>query len=230
MLNSFRLRKEEHGFTLVELVVTMAVFSVIMAIVFAVLIQMMGLTKESVARSDSIQQARLGLSQIELQVRSGAVIRNPEAENVADSGASKFYSMRILTELNGNPTCAQWRVVDSAGSGRGNLEFRTWDPAYPVVEQVSDWGVVARDLVLVDVAPEDSSDIDPEDAGTWPPFWVDDSVGGDTEAQFVRVTLRLKSAEQSESSKPTSVTTMVTGRNTVFGNYTDESCSPVPAP
>jgi hypothetical protein len=207
----------------------MGIFALLMSFTFTILINVMYQSRDSQSRALALQDMRLGVSQIDRQVRSGNVIVDPESETVATSGVEKFYSMRILTQESGRERCAQWRVIDSDGDGFGNLEFRTWDPAYDAVLDVTPWGVVAHNIIDVGIHPTSSLQILPDDESTWPPFWVDKTLGTRTEAQFVRITLRLKAPGQDEDSSIAAVTTVITGRNTIFG-YPSSSCSKVPPP
>jgi prepilin-type N-terminal cleavage/methylation domain-containing protein len=220
--------RDERGYSLTELLISMAIFGVLMAIVFAVMIQLMQQTAHTVSRTETLQQARLGVAQIDRQVRSGNVILDPGADTTAD--VPPYFSMRILTDAEATTRCAQWRVIDTDGDMFGDLQFRDWNPDYPAVNEVTDWGVVAHNLVEMDVAPTGPSDIT-DDPATWPPFWVEDTgvTASDSQAQFVRITLRLKDPQERADAEPTSVTTVVTGRNTVFTHSTD-SCSQVPPP
>jgi len=204
----------------------MGIFGILMGFTFSILIGLMNQTRDSQSRALALEDMRLGLSQIDRQVRSGNVILDPSEETYANSGVGVFYSMRIFTQEGPTPRCAQWRVIDHDGNGYGNLEFRTWDPDYPLVNDVTGWGVVAHNIVDVGVHPTSVSQIT-TDPATWPPFWVDKSSGSQTEAQFIRITLRLKAQGAKASSKPASVTSVVTGRNTIFG-YPSTSCSDVP--
>jgi hypothetical protein len=210
---------------LTELLVAMGIFSIVMAVVTALMIDMTNMSKDTLARVTALEEAKIGVSQIDRQVRSGNVILDPASESVATSGVGPYYSMRIYTQADGSqPKCAQWRVIDSDTDGYGNLEYRTWLPGYPPTA-VTDWSVVARNLVKMDF----TGTIDPKNPSTWPPFWVDSSTSAGTQAQFVRVTLRLKDPNQRAGAKATSVTTVVTGRNTVFG-YSATSCANSPTP
>lgn len=231
MITAMRKRlsrqRGDEGFSLPELLVVMAVFGLLMAITVSILILFITQTRDSLARAQSLQEMRLGVSQIDRQVRSGNLILDPMLETDATSGVPPYYSMRILTQENGAAKCVQWRVIDADGDGFGDLEFRRWDTGYPA-GLVEEWAPVAHNIVDVGVDPSETP-IDPDDPSTWPPFWVDPTLGSYTEAQFVRITLRLKEPLQSEDTKPASVTTVVTGRNTVFG-YPSSSCQIVPDP
>ncbi len=229
-LRKSRFRAGDSGMTLAELLVTMAIFGVLMAIVMSVMINLTYMSKDSLARSQAIAEARLGLSQIDRQVRSGNVILNPEDEDEVTSGVPRFFSMRIYTQENDNPQCAQWRVIDHDGDKYGDLEFRTWDPRYPVVEDVQPWSAVAHNLVAMpSEPPESAADIKLNDVTTWPPFWVNAGASGNTAAQSVRITLRVKDPSERSEALPTTVTTTVTGRNTVYSGAT-VGCSEAPPP
>jgi hypothetical protein len=212
----------------------MGIFGVLMGFTFSILIGMMTQTRDSQARALALQDMRLGVSQIDRQVRSGNVILDPSLETTGNAGVDyaglpvgKFYSMRIFTQEGPRPRCAQWRVIDHDGNGLGNLEFRTWDPAWPAGD-VTGWGVVAHNID-VSVQPLSQAAIDPSKPSTWPPFWVATPPAGAStqQAQDVRITLRLKAKGAKLSDSPASVTSVVTGRNTIFG-YPSSSCSDVP--
>ncbi|WP_062306202.1 PilW family protein [Demequina subtropica] len=222
-----RLLRDDSGMTLTELLVAMMIFGVLMAIVMAVMIQLMQLSKDNMGRVSAAENARLGVSQIDRQVRSGNVILDPALESLAGSGVDPYYSLRIFTQADGDSRCVQWRVIDADGDGSGELQYREWDPSYPVVVDVQPWGVVAHDVVLgTGTTP------DPTDPATWPPFWKDTTTmvaAGSTPAQNVRITLHVKNDEMRDSAKPVTVSTVVTGRNTVLG-YSESNCSVIPAP
>ncbi|WNM25774.1 PulJ/GspJ family protein [Demequina capsici] len=211
--------------TLTELLIAMVIFGVLMGIVFTVLISITYLSRDTMASTRAIEEARLGVSQIDRQIRSGNVILDPGNESVATSGVKPYFSMRINTQEDGKDMCVQWRVIDFDSDGYGDLQFRSWEPGN--TGSATDWGVVARNLVQMDVVPV--SGIDPADPTTWPPFWVDTTNTGTTTAQFVRITLRLKDPAARESAKAVSVSTVVTGRNSVIG-YPESKCQAYPAP
>ncbi|MBN2177012.1 MAG: type II secretion system protein [Demequinaceae bacterium] len=216
----------DDGYSLTELLIAMGIFGVLIAFTFGILIQIMNQSKDTIARTHALEQAQLGLAQIDRQVRSGNVILDPAAEGLSTSGVDPYYSMRIYTQVDEIPKCAQWRVIDVDEDGFGNLEFRSWLPSQP--NTATSWAVVARDLIQVDVHPTSPADIT-SNPSTWPPFWVDSTATAGTQAQLVRVTLRLKDPDQREDSEPASVTTVITGRNTVFG-YPASACATAPPP
>ena len=203
----------EAGFSLPELLIAMTIFGGLMAIVMVIVIQVSFQSADNMARSQQVSEVRIGLSQIDRQVRSGNVISDPAGETVANSGVAAGNSLRVFTQTNGVRRCVQWRVIfPDPPSQQGELQFRSWDPDWQSGGSVEAWSVVANDVV----APAAGDSV----------FRKVDPLSG-TSAQSVRVTLRVQ-GEQS-SSKPTTVTSVLTGRNTVYG-YPSDVCSPVPTP
>jgi type II secretory pathway pseudopilin PulG len=214
------------GWTLPELLVSMTIFIGLLAIVTSILVTVSYQTRDNLARTRSVDQAQLGLRQIDRQVRSGNVISDPGSETLASSGVAPFYSLRVYTQTDGVFQCVQWRVVYPAGSSYGELQYRSWQPSWQTTGGVDDWSVVARDILR----PATATPV-PGDPSTWPPFYVDSTSPAEASstAQTVRVTLRVKDPEQRQQSKPATVTSVLTGRNTVYG-YPSDACEAVPAP
>lgn len=216
------LKRREAGFTLVELLVSMTIFSILMALLLGLLITMTNQAKDNLGRQRAVEQARLGLSQIDRQVRSGNLILDPQLDGVAESGVGPNYSLRIFTQEGGQDACVQWRVIFYGGSSLGQLEYREWDPTD--ISIVTPWSRVASNLVL-----PPTSTLSPSDPESWPPFWLDTTQPVGTDAQNIRITLRLSDPDAKAGSKAQTLSSVVTGRNTVFG-YPSLTCDAVPAP
>jgi hypothetical protein len=159
---------------------------------------------------------RLGLMQIDRQVRSGNVISDPHLETPASAGVASGYSMRVYTQTDGVFQCVQWRLMFQSGMKTdGRLEYRSWDPAWRSTGEVREWGVVARAVAKPTGA-------------LVKPFEKVASAGA-SKAQSVKVTLWHKSADTRDDSRPVAVQSVLTGRNTIYG-YPSDECSDVPAP
>jgi len=213
-----RWRGEDEGVTLVELIVSMTIFTGLLTIVFSILITVSYQTSDNLARSRQVEQLRIGLMQIDRQVRSGNVISDPDNETLAGSGVEPGYSLRVYTQADGVFECAQWRVIFEEGVDQGRLEYRSWDPAWQSSGLIEDWHTVAHGVV-------DQAQVD---ATADKPFTNQQAQGG-SEAQSVRVTLWVKDRQSKEDSKASAVSSVLTGRNTVFGYPADE-CANIPAP
>ncbi len=216
-----RARREEGGFTLVELLVSMTIFSVLMAMILSLMITMMYQAKDNLGRQRAVEQGRLGLSQIDRQIRSGNLILDPLNDGVAESGVPANYSLRIYTQEGGDDMCVQWRVKFPPDSEYGALEYREWEP--DDTSTATSWSRVASNLV----AP--SATFAATDSQSWPPFWVDTTLPTGTDAQNIRITLRLSDPDAKTGSKPQVLTSVITGRNTVYG-YPSLTCNVVPTP
>jgi prepilin-type N-terminal cleavage/methylation domain-containing protein len=190
-------RRTDRGTTLVEILISMTIFSLALAMVYSVLITVQRQTKDQTSRADSVGNARLALQQIDRQVRSGNVLYNPATETLP-------LSMRVYTQANGDQRCVQWQVYD------GTLRSRSWSPTWTTDGQVSDWAVVAHDVVNTAASP---------------PFALQ---GGSTAygSRLADITLLVKSP--TDKGKPVNVTSSLSGRNTAYG-YDPGVCSPSPA-
>ena len=135
LLQRARRIRGDHGVTLVEMLVTMVIFSIVLTMVYAVLITVQRQTKQTMDRADAVGEARLALQHIDRQVRSGNVLTEPVWDAATDS-----YYMRIYTQANGPQRCVQWQVdtVDDV------LRTRSWNPGDVPAD---DWAVVARHVV-----------------------------------------------------------------------------------
>jgi|SRR5690625_3515657 len=203
--------QRERGYTLVEALVVMLIFGVVFTLIMSILIQTSTSAADNMSRASQVQNAQLGLMQIDRQVRSGNVILDPANETYAYSGVEPGYSLRVFTQTDGVHQCVQWRV--KTDYGRGVLEYRSWDPDRSGSSGVEDWAVVARDIVE---AP---------DGGM--PFERTNTAGTSAETSSVDVRLFVQ-AERTRSAA-TAVETTLTGRNTIYG-YPIDRCDDVPAP
>ncbi|MEN1973971.1 PulJ/GspJ family protein [Cellulomonas sp. P4] len=203
--------RRDAGMTLAELLVSMIVFSIAIAMITGALISVMSVTKDAEAASDAVFQTRQALATIDRQVRSGNVLFSP-ADEVAyvsscqDLGSNSGTCMRIYTQSNGDEKCVQWRVAPD-GEGAYDLTMRSWEPTWQTGGTVTAWSVVSRGLVL-DGAP----------------FQLDVGAGGVYGSRLLKVHLVARNAE---SGHEVSIDASVSGRNTTYG-YTGSQCLPVP--
>jgi type II secretory pathway pseudopilin PulG len=124
---------------LIELLVSMLIFSVVMAGVYTVLITVWRQTSQQTARADAVGEARLALAEIDRQVRSGNVLYDTTADPL---------SMLVYTQANNDRRCMQWQVAS------GVLRSRSWAPPPPSTPPAaSPWAVVARNVVNTTSTP-----------------------------------------------------------------------------
>lgn len=194
--------------TLVELLVAMAILSIVMLVMTTTLTSIQRAVVEEDVRSRLNDQARLAVQSIDRLVRSGNILYDPVDETGNDpyDVAASGYLFRIYTQAeqseNQDPRCAIWLVNDQQ-----ELMYRTWpvlDPAAASQWQVVAEGVVNRDLLE-------------------PAFSLDSA--GRTIAVEFHVNPDLEDRPQATQV----VQASLTGRNTSFG-YPVQLCSTLPDP
>jgi prepilin-type N-terminal cleavage/methylation domain-containing protein len=202
-----RLLRQERGMTLVELVVAMAILSIVMLVMTTTLTSIQRAVVEEDVRGQLNDQARLALQSIDRLVRSGNILYDPVDESGNDPyGAATGYLFRIYTQAeraeNEDPRCALWLVNDQQ-----QLLYRTWPVLSPNL--ASDWTIVANGVVNRDLAQ--------------PAFSLDPA--GRTIAVAFHVNPDLEDRPQATQV----VQASLTGRNTSFG-YPVQLCSTLPDP
>ena len=203
-----RLRRED-GISLAELVVAMAILSIVMLVFTSTLAGMQRAVVEEDVRSRLNDDARLAMQSIDRQVRSGNLLYDPSSEiGTVDPfgvGASApGYLFRVYTQAqfggDEDPRCAAWFVDDDR-----QLLYRYWPPLDE--DSASDWQVVATGIVNRDEA--------------LPPFVID-STGRTLTVEFVvnpEIDTQREATQTFEAA--------LTGRNTSFG-YPSNLCADLP--
>ena len=198
---------DERGMTLVELVVAMAILSIVMLVMTTTLSSIQRAVVEEDVRMRLNDQARLAVQSIDRLVRSGNILYDPVDESGNDPyGAATGYMFRIYTQAEQSPTqsarCAVWLVNDQE-----QLMYRTWPILEP--ENASTWHVVADSVVNRDLSH--------------PAFTLD--AAGRTIAVNFYINPDLAHRPQATQV----VSASLTGRNTSFG-YPVQLCSDLPDP
>jgi prepilin-type N-terminal cleavage/methylation domain-containing protein len=198
---------DERGMTLVELVVAMAILSIVMLVMTTTLSSIQRAVVEEDVRMRLNDQARLAVQSIDRLVRSGNILYDPVDESGNDPyGAATGYMFRIYTQAEQSPTqsarCAVWLVNDQE-----QLMYRTWPILEP--ENASTWHVVADSVVNRDLSH---------------PAFTLDAAG-----RTIAVTFYINPDLAHRPQATQVVSASLTGRNTSFG-YPVQLCATLPDP
>jgi prepilin-type N-terminal cleavage/methylation domain-containing protein len=200
-----RMRSEQ-GMTLLELVVAMSIMVVVAVIFLSVMVSVQNGVERQTDRSQTNDQARLALEQLDREIRSGNVLYDPTLEPCEALGLC----LRIYTQTNANirnpgNQCVQWKIVTATDQ----LQTRRWpsnwksDPSL-----ITPWRTIADNVVNDTVNPAFTLDPDP-------------NKGGRT------VVVKLTVNSNSRSGQNVSVLESLTGRNTEYG-YPANVCEDIP--
>lgn len=209
-----RGRDHEAGITVVEVMVATLILAIALAATFGALISEQQTSLTSAERSQTTDQVRLAVADIDRLVRSGNVLYNPANELVQNSGVAAGYSLRIYTQGNGTERCVQWRVLN------GLLQSRGWSDTWQSDGQVSAWRTVATGMV--NTASSAPVPVGPA------PFALDSNAA--YAGRLVDVDVVAKAAPAGTASMAdVEIKDSVTGRNSEYG-FDTTVCSTVPAP
>ena len=197
----------ETGMTLVEVMWTVALLLVVVGIFLSVLASVQSTVARQERRSRANDRVRLAVQQLDREVRSGNVFRDPAAEptNPGLGQVGGGMGLRIYTQANadtrGGSRCVQWRIKE------GRLERRDWTTSWRTDGQVSGWRVVTDGIA--------------NPVGT-PAFELDSSstYGG----RILNVTFVVSPGAGDSN---VVVRASITGRNTQFG-YPASVCDDIP--
>jgi len=193
----------DHGFSLVELLAAMFVMGIVIAVFGSVFASVLTSVSTEEDLSQSNDQARLAVQQLDRELRSGNVLYDPASET------DPSYMFRIYTQTNApvaSPRCVLWRINSSQ-----QLQTRAWPPLQP--GDATPWSLVADGVVnkaLSPAVPAFTLDTDPNRAG-----------------RTVKITLKVNSDLTNQPTRTATIEASLTGRNTSFG-YPQDVCSATP--
>ncbi len=131
-----RHARNDSGVSLFELLVVMSIFVVIMAVCFRVLETVQQQTGDNLSQAEAVEMARLGLANVDRQLRS--------AETIIPPSAAAPMSIRAYIAADNNPRCVQFDVTSG-----GTLRMREWATA----TSVGTWRTLATRLANSASAP-----------------------------------------------------------------------------
>jgi type II secretory pathway pseudopilin PulG len=195
----------------IEMTMTVALLSVVLGILFTVLVSIQDNLVRQTSRSNSNDQVRLAVQQLDREIRSGNVLYDPSSESDPSHYIFPGMSLRIYTQANattratsGAPgaRCVQWRIKYDLAKANYELQRREW------VQDAStstDWRVIA-DHITNRVSPTKSA------------FAVDPA------RRIVNVALLAR--DNTRNGSAVEVDTTIEGRNTIYG-YPNTVCANV---
>jgi len=205
---TIRRLQGERGMTIVELLVAMAILSIVSLVFTTTLSSVQRAVVEQDVRIRLNDQVRLAVQSIDRLVRSGNILYDPVDESGNDpfDSTATGYMFRIYTQAEQSDSqearCALWLVDDEE-----RLLYRTWPILAP--EDASNWTIVAEGVV--------NRTLD-EPAFTLDPAGRTISVGFHVNPDLEH---RPQATQVVEAS--------LTGRNTSFG-YPVQLCENLPDP
>ena len=203
---------EEAGMTLVELSISILIMSLTLGALFMVLPVVQQAFNRETERSQSNDQARLAVEEMDKEIRSGNLLYDPKNENDPTHFIYPYMSVRVYTQTNADTRipgtrCVQWRIY------KNNLERRAWASDWQNGGVVEGWRTIATGIVNNSVSP------------TVRAFQLDtDPAKG---SRTLIITILSRSSTEAGAKTPVQITQSVTGRDTEYG-YPSAVCAAIP--
>jgi prepilin-type N-terminal cleavage/methylation domain-containing protein len=206
---------DDSGFTLTEMLVSMIVFGLAIAMVYTALLKTLSYTQDVQGSAAANFELRQSIAVIDRQVRSGNVLYSPANETTPStctpSGTDAGTCMRVYTQANGMERCVQWQVLaDPDHTGTNMLRSRSWSPDWQTDGNYTPWATEARGLLA---APSTA------------PFTLQGAVNAYS-SRYLVVRFEARDPRRGDAS-PAVITTSLSGRNTNYG-YDGGMCNPAP--
>lgn len=145
-------RRPDGGYTLIELIVAMSLFSFLIAVFMSGIVQMSKSTVRVQNVTGASDEARRAFDRMDRQLRYAAAVNRP-----GRTGDDWYLEFQITATGTSAAVCTQWRLVD----GTDQLQYRTWpDEVSPTA---SGWITVANH-VANDPDTEQPFTFEPADA------------------------------------------------------------------
>jgi type II secretory pathway component PulJ len=193
--------------TLIELSVSVSILLIVIGAILLVLPSVQNSLNRQANRTQSNDQARLAIEELDREIRSGNLLYDPQLES------DPYMSLRVYTQANANTReggnrCVQWRIAQQ------QLQRRSWTINWQSPGGVVDpWRIVATGIVNKSVNPTVKAfQLDP-----------DPSKGKRT----LMITILSRASMSAGSNTPVQITSSVTGRDTEYG-YPSNVCSTIP--
>jgi len=200
--------------TLVELVVTTAILGVVLTAVMSLLFTVQTAFTRQSNRSETNDQIRLAVEQLDREIRSGNLLYDPSTENDAANGIYPGMALRVYTQNNATTRapgnrCVQWRILN------GQLQTRSWSTEWRTDDIVEQWRIVATGIMNQTVSPQVAGfALDP-----------DPSKGGRT--LIITILDNTNTSSNTTLGNTVKIQESVTGRNTSYG-FPSSVCSDIP--
>ncbi len=205
--------------TLVELLVAMSIMAVVLLVFTSVLASVQAGVNRQDSLSQTLDQARLSVQELDRELRSGNVLYDPALENapagtpgriLSCSGCLPGYTLRVYTQTNadtrGTYRCVLWKISNQ------EVMTRWWPPLEPA--NASGWRVVATGIVNHDLSP------------LVVPFTLDtDPLKG---GRTLDILYTMNSDLAHSPSQTVKIQAALTGRNTSYG-YPANICQVTPS-
>lgn len=208
----------EAGMTLVELMVALSLLLLVLGIFFSSLFVVQSAVARQSARTNSNDQARLAVEELDREIRSGNVLYDPSLLPPTPIGGPQstdlvpymqllVYTQTDATTLDPGNRCVQWLI-----DGQQQLVVRSWSVTWQTDGTVTGWRVVADHIVNRTLSP------------TVPAFTLASTTGlyGGR-----LVNIDVVTQDTSYQGSPVSILDSVEGRNTQYG-YPANICQQVP--
>ncbi len=197
MIGQVRAQRED-GMTLVELLVGMSIMTVVVAAAYSLLFSVQNGVERQIDRQSSVDQARLGVEQIDRELRSAQYM----TETSAGGTGMGLRVYTLANETTRGAMCEEWR------KNGDELQSRYWPVSF-AVGSTYPWRTVATGIQ--NAAGEDIFDIDSSAA-----------YGG----RLLHVDLRVNTNPGSVTNSNVQIKTDLTARNVSGGTNPCDASQP----
>jgi len=121
-LARIRDRRDDGGFTLMELIVAIGLLSILMAIVTTAIVSMFQTVRKQQGQADAIDQIRFVVDKLDKSVRYANAINTPAVGATAGITYVEWRAGNLTGATNFDQTCTQWRFDSTTGL----LQSRSW--------------------------------------------------------------------------------------------------------